>query len=739
MATNVGNAAVPLRKRPDLIIVSHRHGASRYWEVKDPVKLQYFRLGSQEHFLLEQLDGQVTLSELRVRFNDRHMPAQISVSEIEFYLQRLYELGLVISLRPGQGTLLFQRARSHWWQSFRQALLNPFAIRLQGTDASFLLKQLDPISKRLFHPGTVLLLVALTLFLAAFTIPRYSVILLEAATIDATLSGAGLGWLLATIAIVKVCHELGHGLAARHFGSDCREVGIMLLMGTPCLYCNVSDVWMIPNKWQRMVVAAAGMYVELWLAALSLWVWLSTVPGIAHALAWNIVVVCSVSTLLLNINPLLRYDGYYILSDWLNVPNLGEQSQTALWGPLERWLAGNSRPSPRLDGSKTGLVCYGILSFVYRIAITVVIGWSGYRWLQTRPLQFLGPILIVLLAMQFVIPGVSVMARVARSASVSPTRLWHRWVITSAILLVAVSMLLFLPLPMHVRAPAVMQFTSATYLRAPYDGRLVSAVADGAKVRPGDVVFELENLELQREVQAATGEVVSLRDQLTSLQRRTSAEPELAIRITSLEAAVEAAEQRRATLQGKRDRLKVSAVRSGIVVSNYEEPATRATDAVELPYWSGSPLSRENLGCYVRRGELICLVGDPDKMEAWVQIRPDQVDDVSIGSQVTVFANHYFDPAIVGEVAEISLRQRSGSMRSEDSSEKGANSLYRPELDRSSALGEVDARFVRVRFHGPITGLGHNSGGVAKIAARPTSLGNRFIRYVRTNFRSVVK
>ena len=125
-------------------------------------------------------------------------------------------------------------------------------------------------------------------------------------------------------------HEFGHGLSCKHFGGECHEIGVMLLVFTPCLYCNVSDSWMLPNKWHRAAIGAAGMYVELVLASIATFVWWFSQPGPFNYICLSVMFICSVSTVMFNANPLLRYDGYYILSDFLEIPNLRQKASTIL-------------------------------------------------------------------------------------------------------------------------------------------------------------------------------------------------------------------------------------------------------------------------------------------------------------------------------------------------------------------------------------------------------------------------
>ncbi len=145
--------------------------------------------------------------------------------------------------------------------------------------------------------------------------------------------------------VTKVIHEFGHGLTCKHFGGECHEMGVMLLVLTPCLYCNVSDSWMLPNKWHRAVIGAAGMYVELVIASICTFVWWFSEPGLLNQLCLSTMFVCSVSTVMFNANPLLRYDGYYILSRpaW-RFPTCGRRPATILSRKLGAWCLGLEEP-----------------------------------------------------------------------------------------------------------------------------------------------------------------------------------------------------------------------------------------------------------------------------------------------------------------------------------------------------------------------------------------------------------
>jgi putative peptide zinc metalloprotease protein len=157
-------------------------------------------------------------------------------------------------------------------------------------------------------------------------------------------------WLGPALVLVKTLHELGHAVAARRAGCRVREMGVQLFFLLPCLYTNVTEIWLLPSKWRRMAVSAAGMIVELFLAAVAALVWWLAEPGPLAALAFGVVLVASLGTVVLNGNPLMRYDGYYLLADLVEVPNLEQRSRTQLLAWLARSVTGAPwGPGDRLD------------------------------------------------------------------------------------------------------------------------------------------------------------------------------------------------------------------------------------------------------------------------------------------------------------------------------------------------------------------------------------------------------
>jgi putative peptide zinc metalloprotease protein len=192
---------------------------------------------------------------------------------------------------------------------------------------------------------------------------------------DRVLDPANLVLLWFVYPVVKTIHELGHAYATRRWGGEVHEIGVMLLVLSPVPYVDASSSWGFKDKYRRMVVGSAGIAVELFLGSLALFVWLAVEPGAVRAIAYNVMLICGVSTLLFNGNPLLRFDGYYVLSDAIEIPNLGQRANQYIGYLFKRYVLGiDDAESPAHSrGERIWMLVYGVTSFLYRIFITFVI------------------------------------------------------------------------------------------------------------------------------------------------------------------------------------------------------------------------------------------------------------------------------------------------------------------------------------------------------------------------------
>ncbi len=511
--------------RPDLTAHQQRYQGRLYWVLKDPIGLNYFRFQEEEFALLKMLDGQSSLDDLKRGFEELFAPQQISVEELGQFVGMLHRSNLVIADMPGQGRQLLKRRGERKWQEFLAAISNVLAVRFKGIDPERILNWLYPQAVVVFHAhgGGDLLPVGPVGALAGDGAVRP--VLVEAAELPPILRRGNWLWLAVAVAVTKICHEFGHGLSCKHFGGECHELGFMLLVLTPCLYCNVSDSWMLPNKWHRAAIGVAGMYVELVIASLATFVWWFSQPGFENEMALNVMFVCSVSTVIFNANPLLRYDGYYILADITEIPNLRQKATTILSRTLGTWCLGMDEPEdPFLPQRNqvffalysvasalyTWFITFSILIFLQKVfepyglqVIGQIIGMAAIGGLVIRPLWQLGN--------YFWVPG--------RLEQVKK----ERFRITVAVVGAAILAFLFLPLPYHIICTLDVEAQDAKKVFVEVPGSLVElCVHAGQHVEQGQVLARLRNMDIKLAVADLTARRDQLQSQLQSLEARTA-------------------------------------------------------------------------------------------------------------------------------------------------------------------------------------------------------------------------
>jgi len=627
-----------IRKRPDLGARRQHYQGRSYWVVKDPVGLNYFRFQEEEYFILNLLDGRTSLNEIKERFEAEFPPQKIALEELQQFLGTLHQSGLVIADVPGQGHQLLQRRRQRRRKELLGAVSNVLCIRFRGFDPERVLNWVYPKLRWFFARTTVVLclltgLAALTLITVQFDVFRAK---LPGFHEFFTLRNA-LGLAL-TLAVTKVLHEFGHGLVCKHFGGECHEMGVMILVLTPCLYCNVSDSWMLPSKWQRAAIGAAGMYVELVLASICTFVWWFTQPGTLHYLCMNVMFICSVSTVLFNGNPLLRYDAYYILADLIEIPNLRQKASRILSRKLGHWLLGiEPAEDPFLPQRNQALFAvYSVAAVLYRWFILLSILYFLYKVFEPYGLEIIGRLITAMalyglvvvplyrLGKFFYVPG--------RLEQVKHARMYLSLAGVAAVLLA----ILLVPLPHRVICTLEIQPRDPALVYVTVPGQLDKIeVQPGQRVEKGQPLAGLENLEIDLELADLAGQAGLYRRQLENLAVQRHRDPQAGAQIPAIRESLQTVEDQLARKREDRRRLKLSAPAPGTVFPPPSTPKGRQPED-ELPTWSGTPLERENLGCYLEQGQLFCQVGDPARMEAILVIDQADIEFVREGQTVEI-------------------------------------------------------------------------------------------------------
>ena len=651
-----------LRMRPDLVARQQRYQGRTYWVVKEPVGLNYFRFHEEEYAILCMLDGHTSMEDIKREFEQNFTPQKVSFQDLQQFIGMLHRSGLVIGDAARQGVQLRKRRDEKKRKELLGKVSNVFALRWRGIDPERLLNRIYPYTAWFFHP--VMMIIVAIMGLSALTLVtiQFDVFRSRLPTFHAFFFGyKNWFYLLAVLAAVKVLHEFGHGLTCKHFGGECHEMGFMLLVFTPALYCNVSDSWLLPNKWHRVFIGAAGIYVEIFLASIAtfLW-WFSDPTTMINQLSLRVMFICSVSTILFNGNPLLRFDGYYILMDILEIPNLRQKSTEILKRAMVTCCLGIEQPEnpflPQENRFWFGL--YTIAAVIYRWIVVLsillflnkvlepyglqiigrIIGAIGFFGLIVQPLWHLGKF--------FYVPG--------RMHKVKH----HRVAASLAVVAAVIAFIIWVPLPYHVECGFVVKPRDVETVYASVPGRLVKVKYRPADewVEAGSVIAELENPELQMEVIRLESRVKQLEIELESLWQQARDREIAGLRIKEVREQLKAYQKQLKDKQAELEKLHVTAPRDGVLLPVPDRRADRAS-AEQLPEWSGWPLDPHNRGAFLKSSDAICQVGDPQDLVVELLIDQTDVDLIREGQDVTVKLDAYASRTVESKIERVALPQ----------------------------------------------------------------------------------
>ncbi|OAI53660.1 hypothetical protein AYO47_04305 [Planctomyces sp. SCGC AG-212-M04] len=478
---------------------------------------KYFSVGPQEAFLLERLDGEHSVEDVCREYEEQFGEPCEAADVLEFVdsLARRDLLEGTGALQPrdparspnpdddddeeddtptkgrAAGSLLFYR------------------IRLFDPDAK--LTRLEPYLRWIWT--TEFLFIS-----AAFMFAALMVVWSNRADLASGITGA-LNWetgvLVAVIVILSTAlHEFAHGLTCKHFGGDVHEIGALFVFFMPCLYCNVSDAWMIRERWKRLTITAAGGYIDLCQWAIAVFVWRLTVPGcLLNHIAFVILTVCGTRGFI-NFNPLLRLDGYYLLSDAIGVPNLRKEARN-YWMAHVRWvLWGAEKPKAQAKGGI--LMAYGIMNWSFALIFLWVMVWKMINFVG-KDFGWYGlavPTLLLGYALRRVFRGF-VQGEFRKMVQERK----DRWVKYAGGILVAVGILFIFPVKHYANGEFEVRAGQVTHIHVPAAGVVSKVfVEDGSTVDVGDPLVKLISPEVDVQLAAKEQELVEIDASLTKLR-----------------------------------------------------------------------------------------------------------------------------------------------------------------------------------------------------------------------------
>lgn len=594
------------RLRGHVRIHRHEYRGEVWYVFEDRVGGRHHRFNFASYRVIHLLDGKRSMDEVWALLSediDDETPTQDDLIRL---LGQLHSADLVLSDVTPDAAELLERRSKHERRKWLGRIGNPVALRIPLFDPDALLTRLAAWVRPLDGWAGVALWL-LVVLPAVLLVPSQWRPLTENFN-EQFLSGGNLLLLGLLFPLVKIAHELGHGLVCKLRGGEVHETGVMLLALYPVPFVDVSNSAAFVSKWQRALVGAAGMLTELFIAALAFYAWLLLEPGLARSIAWNVAVLASVTTLFFNANPLLRYDGYYILADAIEIANLGQRANRHWQYLADRFLFGVRNPErpPATPGERRWFVGYAPLAYAYRLFVSFAIALF-----IAQEFFLVGVVMALWTVGQGVLwpifKGLKALATAPRYADRVPR---IRAVMLGGVAL-AGALLFVVPLPYHSDAEGVLWLPERAIVRAEAAGFVREVVArPGQAMTAGDAVAELVDPALAARIAVQAARVEEITAKIDAAWLESQAKVQQLEQQLALEQASLARQQEEARL------LTVRAGAAGDLL--VDRPA-------DLP------------GRFVRKGEVLAYLRTGDAPLARVVLPPSAIDAVRAGTRAVEF------------------------------------------------------------------------------------------------------
>ncbi len=590
-------AGLKPRLKSHLAIHRHHYRGELWYVLQDHSSGRFQRFTPAAHQIIGLMDGKRTVQEIweasRIHLRE-NAPTQDEVIRI---LTQLHAVdALQTDVLPDTSEML-KRFEKQQYGKWKQNLRNPLFARFPILDPERILTALWPLVRPLFGWAGGLIWLAVVGYAVFLAAAHWSELTENMADRILTPGNLLVVWLI--FPFVKAFHEFGHAFAVKRRGGEVHEMGIMMLVFTPIPYVDASAASAFRSKGERVLVGAAGMMAELFLAALALFFWLNVEPGPVRAVAYNIVIIAGISTLLFNGNPLLRYDAYYILGDLIEIPNLGTRGIRYVLYLLQRYLLGLKDVEPPMiaAGERPWLVIYTVASFFYRMFIyaSIILFIAGKFF-------FIG-ILIACAGFfnMLIMPLVKMLRYLLASPKLRRRRAFAIAVV-SLLLAAFIGLVTLVPIPLGTLAEGVIWVPEHSFVRANADGFIDRMAIDpDSRVVAGQILVECSDPLLPAQIKVLESRL----EELNALYEIRLIANRVEAQITQEEIRKVAAEL--ADTRKRAAELKIRAAAAGVFV---------APSAQDLP------------GRFVRRGELVGYVLDSSAIIARVAVLQDDVDFV---------------------------------------------------------------------------------------------------------------
>ncbi len=632
------NVVLP-KLRGDLLITRQLFEGRTYYVIKDPVSLQYFRLTAEDYYLATLFDGRRSFGEIRELYVGRfpHVRLESSVEDLNERVQRFANDLALLQFLQIQGVRLKARyeaarankAKKGWfYNGINKLFFSRFSVWDPDTVFGNMAKPIAWIwSRASLWISCAIIVAALVVFI--LNVGRVH------PTLDNFFSFKNLALIWVTTILIKSIHELGHGLTCKHFGGEVHEVGVMFMVFTPYFFVNVSDSWVMPNRNHRMLISAAGIYVELILAAFATFLWAIVQPGPVQDFLFNVMVIASFSTLVFNANPLMRFDGYYIMTDAMEVPNLQAKSRALVNFKMKQLLFGATddpvlarMPLPRKRFAL--FYTYAILSWVYGYYIIYSLTWFMSDQMAEYGLRNVGRFLAFSAVLAWIIMPLWTFFKglQLKREDWKPHGRMRRLMLILGGGLAAFVIFCFVPIELTIKRSGAVELAEPEQVRPEVGGFIKDVyVKEGDTVKAGQPLATLVNREIET-VHVASEQGLLMTD----------------------------AAAQRALAQDKPAELRQAQTDRQAFDAKFQESKRDLENLILRARKDGTVLTRdldEKAGQMVKSGELVMEIGTLDPMTIKMALNEKQVRYVQKGQKVLLKLDAYPGQTIQGFITDI--------------------------------------------------------------------------------------
>lgn len=482
-------ANVKLSLRSHVRVHQHRYRNNIWYVLRDDTTGKHHRFNEAAYNFIRLIDGQRTVNDIWEILHEELADDAPTQDEVIRLLGTLhYANHLLANITPDIQELIERRDKTRK-QTLKSRFGNPMALRFPLLDPDAFLQKYMPYAAPLFTRLAGFIILAIISYAALQMLRNWEVLSNHAAENALSTTNLLMMWLV--YPVIKAIHELGHGFAVKRWGGEVHEFGIMLLVLMPVPYVDASAASSFRSKYKRMVVGAAGIVVELLLASIALLIWLNIQQGLLSDILFNVMLIGGASTLLFNGNPLLKFDGYFVMSDAVEIPGLGPRSNKYYGYLIQKYVFGVQQlESPvTARGESLWFLVYAAAAFIYRLFLMVVI-----TLFIANQYFFIGVVLAIwAIFMQAVMPIVKMLRHLFGSPVLMQRR--ERAIsITAATIAVMTAFIFFVPAPLNTVTEGVVWLPEKSYVRASADGFVNSILVEqGERVNSGQPLIATDD------------------------------------------------------------------------------------------------------------------------------------------------------------------------------------------------------------------------------------------------------